>query len=434
MRRWSLALLCAATVAALPAHVALALTQPSPGATRASDAATRTPLPGELEVQLLTALGAAARRSADIERALTEAQAKEAALALEVFKAGSYLAEVRAQHAAVRAHQRLLTARLRTAEHAYAGLARTRYKQQRTWLTVLVDAGDFRSFVERMGYLAVARGRERTLAQHITADRNAVRHSAATLARLERRADADLVLLERAKTDLLRQQTQQQELLAALHKSIRSGLAILTDKSPSDPAVARARAELTLAQTRALSVQAEAAIWAQAAPLGGGLATTEAGVTITAASLRALAGNGRAVLRWPVPNAVLTQMFGPSPYFFEPAYASYPHFHAGLDLAAPSGTPVLSAAEGVVLLATAQRVGDRYAGYGNYVVIEHAGGLRTLYAHLLGSVVQPREQVHAGQVLGFMGSTGNSTGPHTHFEARVDNTPIDPMILLPAAR
>jgi murein DD-endopeptidase MepM/ murein hydrolase activator NlpD len=140
------------------------------------------------------------------------------------------------------------------------------------------------------------------------------------------------------------------------------------------------------------------------------------------------------VLRWPVPNAVLTQKFGPSPYVFEPAYASYPHFHAGLDLAAASGTPVLSAAEGVVLLATAQRVGDRYAGYGNYVVIEHAGGLRTLYAHLLGSVVQPGEQVHAGQVLGFMGSTGNSTGPHTHFEARVDNTPIDPLILLPAAR
>jgi murein DD-endopeptidase MepM/ murein hydrolase activator NlpD len=369
-----------------------------------------------------------------MERALTEAQAKEAALALEVFKAGRYLGEVRARHAAVRSEQERLTARLRTAEEVYAGLARTRYKQQQTWLAVLVDGGDFRSFIERIGYLAVARSRERTLAQHIAADRNALRHSVATLARLERRADADLMLLERARADLRRQQTRQQELLDALHQSIRGGLALLADRNPADPALVRARAELTLAQTRTRTVQAEAAIWAHAAPLGGGLAETDAGGTITAASLRALAGDGRAVLRWPVPNAVLTQKFGPSPYVFEPAYASYPHFHTGLDLAAVAGTPVLNAADGVVLLATAQRVGDRYAGYGNYVVIEHAGGLRTLYAHLLGSAVQPGEQVHAGQVLGFLGSTGNSTGPHTHFEARVANTPIDPLILLPPAR
>lgn len=92
---------------------------------------------------------------------------------------------------------------------------------------------------------------------------------------------------------------------------------------------------------------------------------------------------------------------------------------------------MLSGADGIVLVATAQRTGERYTGYGNYVIVQHAAGLRTLYAHLLASVVKPGETVRQGQVLGFVGSTGNSTGPHTHFEARVENTAIDPLVLLP---
>jgi len=79
----------------------------------------------------------------------------------------------------------------------------------------------------------------------------------------------------------------------------------------------------------------------------------------------------------PLPGAVLTQGFGPTSAWMEPAYGPYAHFHTGIDLAAPYGTPVLAADDGIILYAGL----DGY-GYGNYVVIGHAGGLATLYGHL----------------------------------------------------
>ncbi len=365
-----------------------------------------------------------------IERALTDAQAKEAEMALAAIKAQEHLAALRAQHQAVLADIDVLSARLKRAEQAYALLARLRYKQQRTMLAVLFEAGDFRDFVERMGYLLVARNKERDLAQQIKTDRETLRHSAATLARLEERAAAEADALARARDELARQQQRGRAFLAALEQGVTDSLTLLAASQPDNPQALRARAELVLAQGRALTLQAQQGIWTQVASKGPGLGSGEPLVHVTADVTPLLAKDG-APLRWPVPNATLTQGFGPSPYLFEPAFAAYPHFHSGLDLAAPMGTPVLSAAEGVVVLATAQRSGDHYVGYGNYVVVQHPGGLRTLYAHLLRSVVQPGDAVRQRQVLGFMGSTGNSTGPHTHFEVRFQNTPIDPTALLP---
>jgi murein DD-endopeptidase MepM/ murein hydrolase activator NlpD len=138
-------------------------------------------------------------------------------------------------------------------------------------------------------------------------------------------------------------------------------------------------------------------------------------------------------LLWPIPNATISQGFGPTAFLFEAAYAGYAHFHTGLDLAVPLGTPVFAAADGIVLQAQAMTdaKGD-LVGYGNYVLIQHPDGLQTLYGHLLSFVVKPGDTVTRGQLIGLVGSTGNSTGPHTHFEVRIDNVPVDPMQLLPA--
>lgn len=129
----------------------------------------------------------------------------------------------------------------------------------------------------------------------------------------------------------------------------------------------------------------------------------------------------------PVAGAVLTQPFGPSPYAFEPAYGGYPHFHTGVDLSAPQDTPVVAAYAGVVAL-----VGFDALGYGNYVVIAHGGSLTTLYGHLDKVLVGPGQSVSAGYPIGLEGSTGNSTGPHVHFEFRVGGVPQDPLPYLPA--
>ena len=94
--------------------------------------------------------------------------------------------------------------------------------------------------------------------------------------------------------------------------------------------------------------------------------------------------------------------------------------HAGLDLAAGTGAPILAAARGTVLSAGSE------GGYGNVVRLQHAEGTVTVYAHLSQVLVAARQPVVPGQVIGREGSTGHSTGPHLHFEVRVGGVPVDP--------
>lgn len=99
--------------------------------------------------------------------------------------------------------------------------------------------------------------------------------------------------------------------------------------------------------------------------------------------------------------------------------------HYGIDIAAPSGTPVYASDGGVVIQA-----GWNSGGYGNWVVIDHQNGFKTVYAHNSAVIVYPGQKVHQGQLLALVGSTGDSTGNHLHFEIRLDNKPRDPLGLL----
>jgi murein DD-endopeptidase MepM/ murein hydrolase activator NlpD len=131
-------------------------------------------------------------------------------------------------------------------------------------------------------------------------------------------------------------------------------------------------------------------------------------------------------LRPPLAGAPVTQGFGCSAVDLEPVAPGCPggHFHSGIDYAAPAGTAVLAAAQG-----TASRGYDQH-GYGLYVVLEHGGGLSTLYAHLSSSDVATGATLAAGARVGGVGSSGLSTGPHLHFEVRRDGRPVDPNPLL----
>ncbi|MEA2654908.1 MAG: hypothetical protein QOI23_273 [Chloroflexota bacterium] len=129
---------------------------------------------------------------------------------------------------------------------------------------------------------------------------------------------------------------------------------------------------------------------------------------------------------WPEPQAQISQPFGPSRLVLEPPYGGYPHFHTGIDLVEPFASPVYAADDGVIAL-----VGSSSSGYGRYVVIAHSGGLDTLYGHLSTTLVKVGQLVSQGQTIGLEGSTGNSTGPHLHFELRIKQQPIDPMPYLP---
>jgi murein DD-endopeptidase MepM/ murein hydrolase activator NlpD len=103
----------------------------------------------------------------------------------------------------------------------------------------------------------------------------------------------------------------------------------------------------------------------------------------------------------------------------------YARLHRGADFGCRAGEPVVAAAGGVVAIAGAR------GGYGNAVVIDHGGKLATLYGHNSRLEVTAGDQVEAGQTIAACGSTGLSTGPHSHFETRIDGNPIDPVMLLP---
>ena len=94
--------------------------------------------------------------------------------------------------------------------------------------------------------------------------------------------------------------------------------------------------------------------------------------------------------------------------------------HCGIDISAPSGTEVQVTADGVVLLA------EREAGYGNQVLVDHGDGITTKYGHLRRIDVVAGQEVRKGQVIGTVGMTGKSTGPHLHCEVRVQQTPVNP--------
>jgi murein DD-endopeptidase MepM/ murein hydrolase activator NlpD len=125
-------------------------------------------------------------------------------------------------------------------------------------------------------------------------------------------------------------------------------------------------------------------------------------------------------LAWPLQGPIST-------YYGEAGPLWRLGYHPGLDLAVPDGTPIDAAAGGRVLEAGWDKVG----GYGNHVKIDHGDGLVTIYAHMSVVLATTGEEVFTGQLIGLVGSTGVSTGPHLHFEVRRDGRPQDPLEYLP---
>jgi murein DD-endopeptidase MepM/ murein hydrolase activator NlpD len=123
----------------------------------------------------------------------------------------------------------------------------------------------------------------------------------------------------------------------------------------------------------------------------------------------------------PVSNSDLKRVASGFGYRIDPIYKT-PRFHAGLDFTAPQGTPIYATANGMAKVA-----GNTGNGYGNYVVINHGYGYETLYGHMFKVKVHAGEKVNRGEVIGYVGSTGKSTGPHCHYEVHKNGQRIDPV-------
>jgi murein DD-endopeptidase MepM/ murein hydrolase activator NlpD len=123
----------------------------------------------------------------------------------------------------------------------------------------------------------------------------------------------------------------------------------------------------------------------------------------------------------PVSNSDLKRIASGFGYRIDPVYKTV-KYHSGLDFAAPQGTPIYATANGVIR--TASNLGT---GYGNHVVINHGYGYETLYGHMFRIKVKPGQRVKRGEIIGWVGSTGKSTGPHCHYEVHKNGTKLDPV-------
>jgi murein DD-endopeptidase MepM/ murein hydrolase activator NlpD len=95
-------------------------------------------------------------------------------------------------------------------------------------------------------------------------------------------------------------------------------------------------------------------------------------------------------------------------------------FHKGVDISAPTGTPIHSTADGIVVSS------EPMGGYGRLVIVDHGGGVHTYYAHLSKILVHAGQELHRGDLVGLVGSSGRTTAPHLHYEVRVGGTPMNP--------
>ena len=285
-----------------------------------------------------------------------------------------------------------------------AALARDMYFQPDSIGLQLAESSGPADFVTRVADLASAGARARALKERLDADQKQVaddrRRQAAVRAdqaAARDRIEADLARLR----ELQAAQQAVESQLAAKLAQLQAELASVQVQSAT---TARLLADSLQAEQAEIIASAQQSVWSQVQGTRGG------------------APEGAFV----VPMAgVVTQGFGPSSCWCEPPYGGYAHFHTGIDYAAAAGTPVVAAGDGVVI-----QVGAGNSGYGNYVVIAHGGGINTLYGHLQQAAVATGQAVTRGRVIGLEGSTGNSTGPHLHFEMRSGSVPFDPLTRL----
>jgi murein DD-endopeptidase MepM/ murein hydrolase activator NlpD len=280
-----------------------------------------------------------------------------------------------------------LRAEYRTAVERLSSRLRAAYEQDTPdSVALLLSASSFTQFIDSVNYLRLI---ARTDEQIVTAVGSAKREVASALARTKVarasvQAQAKIVAVRVHQVRLLRDE-------------------LLANKGRLDAAREQKKADLaTLTASERADAEEIDALQKVSAELGAKIRAAQ-----SHSSVRRVSGSG---FIWPV-NAPITSPFG----------WRWGRMHEGVDLGAAYGTPIAAAAAGVVIYAGWE------SGYGNLVAIDHGGGLSTAYGHQSRIAVSVGEHVDQGQIIGYVGSTGHSTGPHLHFEVRVNGQPVDPL-------
>ena len=246
---------------------------------------------------------------------------------------------------------------------------------------------------------------------------------------LKRIIDSDITLINEIKKERAEIEAHKQKLEADRAKLVELEKAALAKQAEIEQKKAERNVVLQKAQNdRATAMQAIEELNASSAQVSAMLKERQAARAAAAAAAVAAAqssgGQGAAdnwvqgtgQLGWPV-SGEITSPYG---YRVHPIWGTT-IYHSGIDIGVDEGTPVHAADGGVVVWS------GWMGGYGYAVVIDHGNGLSTLYGHNSELAVDEGQSVAKGQVISYAGSTGNSTGPHVHFEVRVNGDPVDPM-------
>jgi murein DD-endopeptidase MepM/ murein hydrolase activator NlpD len=426
------------TVLAVGLLLIAAPVQAASGTPPPAPAPTSDPLAAELQAQLqqqaalnstvssLTSELQAARDSQQSLRGLVAANQQAIALTLAHLTAAEQRYSDATSREATERSNAAVDRRSANADKALLAIyVRLGYETHDSLLSYLLASASVSDLLSRAADLAHVVHRSSDLVSQISADLAAAESA-------EAQAAADSVAAQQATAQLqqqeqtLEQQTQHaRDLIAQLGSQAAATATEIGAANGQSLAVAQSIAQTRLGQLDQTIAAAEQAAWQEATfYLQNHLGSLPPNIGAPSGSPITADGSQ---LMWPAHGIQIAQPFGPSSYPFEPAFGGYPHFHTGLDLGGPLGTPIVAAADGVVAAADVSTV-----GYGNHIIIAHAGGMLTLYGHLEAMLVKVGDMVKAGQPIGLLGSTGNSTGPHCHFEVRVNGQPVDPRPFLPA--
>jgi murein DD-endopeptidase MepM/ murein hydrolase activator NlpD len=378
------------------------------------NAAAYALLESRLGGDLARALSAEQQLSGTLDQLATTEQA----LTDQVAQEEAVIADLEDKIALLDAQIADTEARIDVEKQQLAALVRDIYRQPSSFWILIARTGSLSDALVATSDAVIAGQRAHALQVKLEADLAKLQaERSARQADLDREnATHDLLVANlSALDDMISTQSDVSDQLSSLISDIQDAQSQLTNQPPD---VTATLAQLLESQEQDLILRSYQTAWTQAqVGAGQAVANNEMPLGKPIAGLQ---------LSWPMNSFTITQPFGPTNVLLEPPFGPYRHFHTGIDLAAALGAPVMAAADGLVVA-----VGHTASGYGNFVVIAHGSGIETLYGHLLSTSVNVGDVVKRGQVIGLEGSTGFSTGPHLHFELRVQNQVIDPMPYLP---
>lgn len=310
-------------------------------------------------------------------------------------------AEINAQIAQTQNEIVKMEAYLKTRQDVLNRRVRAIYMHgQLNYLEVILGANSFSDFANRVELLKRVIQSDYNLILEIQKQKAAIEAKKAQLEEDKRQLDALAAEAEKTRQEIAKKKAEQQKVLDAA-KSNKAAAAQMEQDLNAQLASVRNLIQQRLAAAEAAR---QAAQQQAASDDEGGGGSDDNYV------------QGTGAMGWPC-SGPITSPFG---YRTHPIFGTT-IFHAGIDIGVDYGTPIHAADSGVVVYS------GWISGYGNAVIIDHGGGISTLYGHNQSLAVSEGQSVSKGSVIAYAGSTGNSTGPHCHFEVDVNGSPVNPM-------